>query len=132
MIDIAHVEELIVSNPTDVAKYLRYASVEEVNKISNLTPEQKAKINGINDTYRGMLKAHSEANAYRWQNYYDCIEGTVDGKSICDWCDDLEVCQLQDKGGKGCKEWVLRTRKEEAQDEQNGTGQKDKRDRADN
>jgi len=84
MIDIAHVEELIVSNPTDAANNLRHASVEEVNNISNLTPEQKAKINGINDTYRGMLKSHSEANAYRWQNYYDCV-------------DDYSVCGLMDK-----------------------------------
>lgn len=43
------------------------------------------------------------------RDYYDCIEGTVDGKSICDWCEDLEVCQLEAKGGKGCKEWMLRS-----------------------
>ena len=39
------------------------------------------------------------------KNFYECIEGTVDGKSICDWCDAYKECQLQDKGGKGCKEW---------------------------
>lgn len=42
-------------------------------------------------------------------DYYDCIEGTVDGKSICDWCYEQNECQLQDKGGKGCKEWMLRS-----------------------
>lgn len=49
------------------------------------------------------------------RNYYDCIEGTVDGKSICDWCHDLEECQLQAKGGKGCKEWMLRSQPVEVQ-----------------
>lgn len=46
-------------------------------------------------------------NLYRTdvKNFYECIEGTVDGKSICDWCDSLEECQLQAKGNKGCKEW---------------------------
>lgn len=39
------------------------------------------------------------------KNFYECIEGTVDGKSICDWCDAYNECQLQDKGGRGCKEW---------------------------
>lgn len=66
------------------------------------------------------------------KDYYDCIEGTVDGKSICDWCDDQEECQLQDKGSKGCKEWVLRTRKEEPQDEQSGTDQENHGENADN
>jgi len=42
------------------------------------------------------------------RRYYDCIEGTVDGKSICEWCEDIEECQLQDKMGKGCKEWSLK------------------------
>lgn len=49
------------------------------------------------------------------RNYYDCIEGTVDGKSICDWCQDLDECQLQAKGGKGCKEWMLRSQPVEVQ-----------------
>ena len=43
------------------------------------------------------------------RDYYDCIEGTVDGKSICDWCHDQEECQLKAKGKKGCKEWMLRS-----------------------
>ena len=51
------------------------------------------------------------------KDYYDCIEGTVDGKSICDWCADLEECQLKDKGGKGCKEWMLRDQPREVPDE---------------
>lgn len=37
--------------------------------------------------------------------FYDCIEGTVDGESICKWCNDHEECQLQAKDGRGCKEW---------------------------
>ena len=42
------------------------------------------------------------------KDYYECIEGTVDGESICKWCDDHEECQLQAKDGKGCKEWILK------------------------
>jgi hypothetical protein len=46
-------------------------------------------------------------NLYRTdvKNFYECIEGTVDGESICKWCNDHEECQLQAKDGKGCKEW---------------------------
>ena len=39
------------------------------------------------------------------KNLYACIEGNVDGKSICDWCESYEECQHQDTGGQGCKEW---------------------------
>lgn len=46
------------------------------------------------------------------KNFYECIEGTVDGKSICDWCDFQEECQLQAKGEKGCKEWEHRIQQE--------------------
>ena len=53
-------------------------------------------------------------NLYRAdvKNFYECIEGTVDGKSICDWCDSQEECQLQAKGNKGCKEWEHRIQQE--------------------
>jgi hypothetical protein len=52
------------------------------------------------------------------KNFYACIEGTVDGKSICDWCESYEECQLQDKGGKGCKEWEhILQQQEEGKDE---------------
>ena len=52
------------------------------------------------------------------KNFYACIEGIVDGKSICDWCEAYEECQLQDKGGKGCKEWEhILQQQEEGQDE---------------
>ena len=50
------------------------------------------------------------------KNFYECIEGTVDGKSICDWCDQYNECQLQAKGGKGCKEWEHKIQ-QEAQNE---------------
>ena len=51
------------------------------------------------------------------KNFYECIEGTVDGKSICDWCDQFNECQLQAKGGKGCKEWEHKIQQQEAQNE---------------
>lgn len=42
------------------------------------------------------------------KDYYDCIEGTVDGKSICAWCHYQEECKLEAKNGKGCTEWTLK------------------------
>ena len=58
------------------------------------------------------------------KNFYACIEGTVDGKSICDWCESYEECQHQDKGGKGCKEWehILQQQEGEADDGKMDTG----------
>lgn len=87
MIDLANVKNLIDSNPTEAANILKRASVEEVNRLSNLTPEQKAKINSINDEYRKMLDSHNKAKAYRWKNYYDC----VDDYSVCGVMDDAEA-----------------------------------------
>jgi len=55
-------------------------------------------------------------------DYYACIEGTVDGKSICDWCEDLDECQLQAKGGKGCTEWMLRSQPTEGGDANDSEG----------
>lgn len=50
--------------------------------------------------------------------FYECIEGTVDGESICRWCSDHDECQLQAKDGKGCKEWQhIIQQPSEAQDE---------------
>ena len=49
------------------------------------------------------------------QDYYNCIEGTVDGKSICEWCEDHDICKLKANGNEGCKEWLLRSRPKEEQ-----------------
>jgi len=66
-----------------------------------------AELTRLNDLYKADVK-----------NFYECIEGTVDGKSICDWCESYEECQLQAKGGKGCKEWEHILQQQEAgQDE---------------
>lgn len=55
------------------------------------------------------------------KDYYNCIEDTVDGKSICTWCGDYEECKLEAKGNKGCKEWVLHDQpQQEVQDESEG------------
>ena len=76
---------------------------------SELIEKQEAEIaelTRLNDLYKADVK-----------NFYECIEGTVDGKSICDWCEAYKECKLQDKGGKGCKEWEhILQQQEEAQD----------------
>ena len=46
------------------------------------------------------------------KDYNSCILSMISGGSPCDWCEDQEECQLQEKG-KGCQEWWLRFRKEE-------------------
>ena len=41
-------------------------------------------------------------------DYNIVIQALIAGKSPCDWCEDLQECQLDAKGGKGCSEWLLR------------------------
>jgi len=53
------------------------------------------------------------------QAYWAIIEGTVDGKSICEWCEEQEECQKDEKGGKGCHDWMLMwNRQEEAESDE--------------
>lgn len=43
--------------------------------------------------------------------YNAVIEGTAEGKSICDWCewnkDEEHACDPERKGGRGCTDWAL-------------------------
>lgn len=41
------------------------------------------------------------------RDYNRCIDSMIAGGSPCDWCEDLNECQLEAKG-KGCPEWMLR------------------------
>jgi len=70
------------------------------NQLAIIENQEKtiAELERLNDLYRKDVK-----------DYYNCIEGTAEGKSICDWCHDLNECQLKAKGKKGCKEWMLRS-----------------------
>jgi len=44
------------------------------------------------------------------QDYNAVIQHMIAGGSPCDYCEELNECQLQAKGGKGCTEWWLRYR----------------------
>lgn len=50
------------------------------------------------------------------RDYNACIDGMISGKSPCEWCEDLQECQLQAKNGTGCSEWMLRSQPQEASD----------------
>lgn len=39
--------------------------------------------------------------------YNNCILSMIAGGSPCDYCEDIEECQLDAKG-KGCSEWMLK------------------------
>lgn len=41
-------------------------------------------------------------------DYNLVIQALIAGKSPCDWCEDLQECQLEAKGKNGCSEWMLR------------------------
>ena len=41
-------------------------------------------------------------------DYNAVIQALIAGKSPCDWCEDLQECQLDAKGKNGCSEWLLR------------------------
>lgn len=41
--------------------------------------------------------------------YNACIDGMIQGKSPCLWCEEENECQLKDKYGKGCSEWWLKS-----------------------
>ena len=42
-------------------------------------------------------------------DYNKCIEHMISGGSPCDYCEDLQECQLEAKGKTGCSEWMLRS-----------------------
>ena len=41
------------------------------------------------------------------KDYNACILDMIAGGDPCQWCEDLNECQLEAKG-KGCGEWMLR------------------------
>ena len=42
-------------------------------------------------------------------DYNKCVEHMIQGGSPCDYCEDLQECQLEAKGKTGCTEWMLRS-----------------------
>ena len=64
---------------TKAAKILVNKSAEFIDACDKLTKKQKSDIIAINTDYEEMTKRHDEARAYRWKNYYDC----VDDYSVC-------------------------------------------------
>lgn len=42
-------------------------------------------------------------------DYNKCIEHMIQNGSPCDYCEDLQECQLEAKGKTGCTEWMLRS-----------------------
>lgn len=40
--------------------------------------------------------------------YNKCILDMIAGESPCAYCEDWNECQLEEKSGKGCAEWMLR------------------------
>ena len=42
-------------------------------------------------------------------DYNKCVEHIIQGGSPCDYCEDLQECQLEAKGKTGCTEWMLRS-----------------------
>ena len=73
--------------------------------------------------YIGILERSVAMYKADVKDYYDCIEGTVEGRSICDYCEDLEECQLAAKGNNGCKEWQLRLKPAETITEEDVNGE---------
>jgi hypothetical protein len=62
-------------------------------------------------------KLREELEHQKWFNstaafdikcYVACIHSTVDGESICNWCESYEECKLEAKDGKVCAEWWLK------------------------
>ena len=46
-------------------------------------------------------------------DYNACILGIIDGKSPCEWCEDLEDCLSGSKDvSTGCANWMLRFHKQ--------------------
>lgn len=55
------------------------------------------------------------------KRYNQCIDSMIEGGSPCDWCDDLNECQLEAKG-KGCELWLLSFEEEEHHESDNTDG----------
>jgi hypothetical protein len=59
------------------------------------------------------------------QAYNAVIDGTVDGRSICEWCEDQHECEKAEKGGAGCHEWMLMWNHQEGEDDEKTVGSDD-------
>ena len=46
-------------------------------------------------------------------DYNKVIQHMIAGGCPCEWCEDLDECQLEAKGETGCSEWLLRFQEEE-------------------
>lgn len=54
------------------------------------------------------LAYHVARSAADIKLYNTVILGMIKGESPCQWCEDLEECQLKAKAeGKGCDQWLL-------------------------
>ena len=52
---------------------------------------------------------------------YAVIDGMTQGKTPCDWCDEQEECERQEKGGLGCTDFLLMENKQEGEDDDEET-----------
>jgi len=49
---------------------------------------------------------------------YAVIDGMTQGKTPCEWCDEQEECDKQEKGGLGCTDFLLMENKQEGEDDE--------------
>ena len=56
---------------------------------------------------------------------YAVIDGMTQGKTPCDWCDEQEECERQEKGGLGCTDFLLMENKQEGEDDEETDGSVD-------
>lgn len=52
---------------------------------------------------------------------YAVIDEMTQGKTPCDWCDEQEECDKQEKGGLGCTDFLLMENKQEGEDDEEGS-----------
>ena len=75
---------------------------EKGERAMNGRQAAKAAYEHIKDLEYYNAKCKSDITAYNL-----VIESLIRGESPCPWCEDVEECQLETKGNKGCAEWML-------------------------